>query len=368
MALPGCGDDAADDTSTGGGTIEVQVSGEEIGTDGFLFPTGSEVTIADGWEIEFSHVLVTVGGVTVSSDPDRNPSDQSETGAVVARADGPWAIDLHTEGTVPGIGGEGTAVPLATIESQDDGSPFAADERYALGFSIVAASSDAEKLNFDGNADADALYDEMIAEGYSILLAGTATFKGETCETSDDTYDFSQVPESVTFKLGFASPTSYVNCQNEENDGDPFPDEEFQRGIAVPANAAATAQLTLHLDHFLYSDVEHEPLLYFGQIAARLVGAAETMVTMDDLAGLDPTAFTDGSGAPLPWRVCDGSPVPQTAQMSFEVGSVPLDASADPADALRDYRDYMTYVTSTLGHLNGGEGLCYVERDYPSPR
>jgi hypothetical protein len=25
-------------------------------------------------------------------------------------------------------------------------------------------------------------------------------------------------------------------------------------------------------------------------------------------------------------------------------------------------------VTSTMGHLNGGEGLCYAERAYPSPQ
>jgi hypothetical protein len=26
------------------------------------------------------------------------------------------------------------------------------------------------------------------------------------------------------------------------------------------------------------------------------------------------------------------------------------------------------YVQSTQGHLNGGEGLCFVDRQYPSPR
>ena len=33
----------------------------------------------------------------------------------------------------------------------------------------------------------------------------------------------------------------------------------------------------------------------------------------------------------------------------------------------RDYRDYVHYVQSAQGHLNGGEGLCFVQRNYPSP-
>ena len=34
--------------------------------------------------------------------------------------------------------------------------------------------------------------------------------------------------------------------------------------------------------------------------------------------------------------------------------------------ALRDYRDFMTYDQSTQGHLNS-DGLCFVKRNYPSP-
>jgi len=115
--------------------------------------------------------------------------------------------------------------------------------------------------------------------------------------------------------------------------------------------------------------VEHEPALYFGQMAARLVGRAEgTTLTTEDLVGVDPTAFTDGSGAPLPWRLCVDARLPERTQMGFETASVPVDPSASPGEALRDYRDYVHYVASTMGHLNGGEGLCYVNRTFPSPR
>ena len=39
----------------------------------------------------------------------------------------------------------------------------------------------------------------------------------------------------------------------------------------------------------------------------------------------------------------------------------------DPASGLRDYYDFATYNQSTQGHLNS-DGLCYVARNYSSPR
>jgi hypothetical protein len=39
------------------------------------------------------------------------------------------------------------------------------------------------------------------------------------------------------------------------------------------------------------------------------------------------------------------------------------ESTGDPATALRDYHDYIQYVQSTQGHLNGGEGLCFVKRN-----
>jgi hypothetical protein len=103
-------------------------------------------------------------------------------------------------------------------------------------------------------------------------------------------------------------------------------------------------------------------------MAARLVGKpAMATLTIDDLVGVDPTAFTDGAGSVLPWRICDGSPLPTGAQMRFEPGDLTVNPAGEPAQALRDYRDFVHYVQSTQGHLNGGEGLCFVRRNYPSP-
>lgn len=369
----------SDDDGAGGaggapaesGTIQVQISGEELATDGFGFPTGSEVLISDGWAITFDHVIVTVGRVWLSDNPDTNPSDQSVTGDEVAEAVGPWAIDLAKDGSMPGAGGEGTAHPIALFEDQNlkGGAPFAADQRYAFGFEFVAASADAIKVGFADDEAAMAAYDEAVAGGYSVYYVGTATFVGMDCTVSDETYDFGALPTTVPFKLGFATPVSFRNCQNEENAGEPFPDEEFQRGVAVRSNAAALAQITVHVEHPFYSDVQHEPSVYFDQFAAQLVGeGSDAVLTMDHLQGVDPTGFEDGAGVSLPWRTCDGGALPPGATRAFEVGSIPVGAGQDPSNGLRDYRDYVQYVQSTQGHMNGGEGLCYIDRRYPSPR
>ncbi|MBM4364221.1 MAG: hypothetical protein FJ104_16195 [Deltaproteobacteria bacterium] len=360
-----CGGD--DDADSKSGRVEVQISGEDLATDGIPFPEGGEVVLADGWALTFSHVLVTVGGITLSSDPDRAPADQLQAGDPVARLAGTWAVDLAKAGAVPGAGGEGTAHPLGVIEERDGGGALRAGERFAFSYALERPSASAERVAFD--ADAEALYARMVESGDAILFAGEATFRGEDCSSTDSTYDFGALPTKVPFEIGLPIPTGFVNCQNEANAGEPFDGEEFQRGVPIPESGLASAQLTIHVDHLLYTDVQHEPELRFDPMAAQLVGApAGTKLTADLLRGVDPTAFTDGSGAPLPARRCVDGELPSATQLAFDPGTVPVDPSAAPDAALRDYLDFVAYVVSTAGHLNGGEGLCAVKRGYPSPR
>ena len=365
-ALSGCDGTSGD---SAGGSVKIQIYGEEAATDGFAFPTGSEVTISDGWEIHFTHVLVTIDRAWLSSDPDTAPSDQSRTGDVVAEAKGPWAIDLHKKGDALAAGGGVGAIPLATIEDQNrkGGAPFVAGERYAFGYATAAASDAAKIVNFADDAEAVALYDEMKKEGYSIYYVGKATWKGTDCQSSDPSYDFDALPKTVDIQLGFRTPSEYVNCQNQDNQGEPFEGEEYQRGVPIRDSRPSVAQMTFHLEHPLFSSVVHDSRLYFDQFVAPLAGEASGAVTLESLAGLDPQGFTDAKGADLPFRICDGSTVPTVKQRYFETGSVPVDPKASPAKALRDYRDFVMYVQSTQGHLNGGEGLCFTKRGYPSP-
>jgi hypothetical protein len=364
---------ACSSTEPGGGSVVVQISGEAAATEGFSFPSGSDVVFEDGWQLRFSHVLVTVADVTLSANPDEAPADQSRTGPPVARADGPWAVDLALGGSAVAAGGDGSAVPLARIDGENlhGGEPFASDRRYAFGYRIVRASPAAEHVNFADDPEAEALYARMLAAGDAVLYAGTATFVGTDCVASDAAYDFGSLPSVVPFELGFATPASYVNCENAQNQGEPFEGEDYQRGIALLPNQPALAQISLHLEHPFFSDTVHDSPLYFDQMAARFPPGAGRPLRSTDVAGLDPTAFTDVSGAALPFRNCPhpggGATPPPGRQRSFGVGHVLVDPTGDPSGVFRDYGDFLAYVQSTQGHLNGGEGLCYVARDYPSP-
>jgi hypothetical protein len=364
--LPACSGPSA----TGGGTVKVQIGGEEIATDGFKFPEGSEVVITDGWQIEFSHVLVSVGRVWLAENANIDPFDQSKTGDVVAELEGPWLVDLHQEGSEPGAEGEGTAILIGTFDRQDakGGAPLQPGEYYAFSFDTVAATAGSELVNLGEDAEVSTLRDEMVARAYTVYYTGKATFKGTGCETSDQSYDFAKIPAEIDFKLGFATPVSHLNCQNQENQGEPIDGENYPRGVILRENEPALAQMTFHLEHPFYSTVTHEPRLYFDQLAARLVGKPQgTVLTMDDVVGVDPSLLTDGEDTALPWRSCDGSTTPSTAERFFDTGTVPINPGASPGDALRDYRDFVHYVQSTQGHMNGGEGICFTQRNYPSP-
>lgn len=375
VGAAGCGSDSGGAGGGGaaptGGSIVFSVSGEVLGLGGYSFPpaTADDPVFVDGWEVKFTRVIVTVDKIQLSETPDLDPGDESKTGALVAEVDGPWAVDLHKGGPLPGKGGAGEqAVQIATLDNQNKngGKPFAADTRYAFGFDIVAATDEAKVVNLDDAGKAD--YAEMQQKGYTVLYVGTATFKGTSCTPADPVFD--ALPKVVDLKLGFKSPTSYINCQNPDLDpAKPLGDEEHERGVIVKGNQAVTAQLTIHVDHPFWESFVHDSPAHFDMIAAQYVGATGTpTAVLEDMKGVDPTAITDKQKNKLPWRTCTSSYTPPgTGQMGFDTSGIPVDPTGDPATSIRDLYDYMTYNTSTQGHLDS-DGLCFVQRHYPSPQ
>lgn len=391
----------------GAGQLLLTASGEALAEQGYNFPDmPSNGVLADGWEVRFQHFIAIFDKVTISLNPDKVPTDQSQTDQPVAEAVGPWIIDLSkpTAADVPGKEQGETATPFATITSQNlyDNQPFATDgTRYAVGFSAVAASPTLSPINVNLDADGVQIYREMVANGCSVVYDGTATFKADptTCTTQDP--EFARFPPVVHFHFCFRSPTTYINCDNQDNSGTPFGSEPHPRGIAFPTNTYITGEITFHTDHPFWESVVHDTPAHFDQFAARVAlpagvegGGAEggagdasaaeggamvggdggfPTVTLDDVVGVDYLAFTDEFGNPVQWRSCVkdstgaqyGKP---SGRMAFDPQNVPKAAGSTPTTAgLRDYYDYTTYDQSTQGHWNGSDGLCWVHRDYPSP-
>jgi hypothetical protein len=368
----------------GAGGVLFSISGETLALTGYPFPPANpgDVAFVDGWAITLTEVLVTVDHIKLSSNPDLVAGDESQTGTLVAQVDGPWAVDLHKGGPLTGKGGGGeqaVAIAALSAQNQNGGQAFDPTVRYAFGFDVVAATPCAQNVNLDSQGTTD--YREMFQNGWSVLYVGTATFAGTSCTLASGAADstspeFAKLPKVVNFKFGFASPTTYINCQNPDNDPAPaFAGEEHQRGIYVYSNKTSIAQLTIHTDHPFWDSVIHDSPLHFDQIAAQYVdstddsGLIAPTATLDDIAniGVNFLAFTDVENNPLPSRSCLSNYTPQAgAMMHFDPQSVPVDPNADPSVALRDYVDFMTYDQSTQGHLNS-DGLCFVKRNYPSP-
>jgi hypothetical protein len=201
---------------------------------------------------------------------------------------------------------------------------------------------------------------------------GTATFKGTSCSPASAEFGNS-FPTVVDFKLGFESPTSYVNCQNPDNDpARPLGMEEHLRGIIVKGNQPVIGQLTIHTDHPFWESFVHDSPAHFDMIAAQYtvplgMTAPTASATLEDMKGVDPTAITDKQNNPVPWRTCDPYYTPPgKGQMSFDTQGITVSPTGDRTRTIQDLYDVMTYNQSTQGHLNS-DGLCFVQRHYPSP-
>lgn len=363
-------------TTAANGAFLFTLTAEASATEGFAFPPPAgamEPFFIDGWQVQYEHLLVTVDAITLSENPDLSPANPGVTGEPVARATGPWAVDLAKEGPLPAKGMEGKSFALARLSNQNlkAGAPaFSTSTKYAFGYELVAAAPSPFDVNLDD--DAKAAYQVMRANGWSYWVKGTATWRGDlstpACRSTNPGYDFNRVPKVVRFSFGWRVPTSYKNCLNQEL----MPADS--RGVQLGANGAeATVQMTLHNDHPFWAALEEDAPLRFDAIAARksvaMGPAPEASVTIADLAGVDLEAVTDAQGTRVPFRTCGAV---QAGERTM--GSLALDPKGVPvnpaggAAGLKDLADYMAYNLSTFGHANAGEGLCVIARKYPSPQ
>lgn len=370
VTLVSCGPPPTDDRNT----FLVTISGEGAAAEGLAFPpggSGGEPYFVDGWELTFEHVLVTIGAVSLNENPDLNPNDQSATGALVAEAVGPWAIDLAKPGALEAKEGNGTAWELTRLDKQNKKSgtpPFDATTKYALGYTLVTADGKATKLGFDSGSESG--YQLMIANDWTVLLQGTARWKGASgspaCRSSSASYDFSRFPQATRFTFGFKAPVHFKNCANPELS------PADSRGVQTQTNAQTVVQLTFHLDHPFWESLEEDAPLRWDVLAARKsastgTGAALEELTNADLA-LDFQAPRDAQGIAVPWRTCGPALMNErtTGTVAYDPVNVPVNP-AGGAQGLKDLHDYMTYNLSTFGHLNN-DGLCFPARQYPSPQ
>src|SRR5579871_2274328 len=121
-----------DQSKLGPGQMLLSASGEILALQGYTFPDPNG-TFADGWQVTFSHYIATFDKVSLWTNPDMVPTDQSQHGPLVAELDGPWAVDMHLNGpNFPYIDGKEMgerAIAFAVLdnENKNGGAAFPTD-------------------------------------------------------------------------------------------------------------------------------------------------------------------------------------------------------------------------------------------------
>jgi hypothetical protein len=341
--------------------VLVTVSGEDLAINGYPFEAGVSKSegdppaFVDGWEVKFEHLIVTIGSVTLNEGPDTNPDDPKQVGAEVAKAEGPFAVDVSIGGPIVGKSGspDEKTVAIAAFTGPSAGGAFKTDQRYAFSYRTVAASAQAKNVNLD--AVGLGLYQQAVENKWVMVVQGKATYKGKAPAAGSV---FEKMPKEVSFTLGFANPASYFNCQNA--DLTPV-GEEFPRGVQVSAGASTTAQVTIHSDHIFWNklNVEGTPL-HFDPLAAvastyGAPGAAPGVVTMADLDALDFLAFKTRAGEPLPARSEVDDYAPPAGTLAFDGNGVTFPKNS--------FGKYLSYSAVSGGHFNA-DGECEVQLDF----
>jgi hypothetical protein len=410
----------------GSNSFAFSISGETNAIVGYSYPPYDPATatyMVDGWNWKINEFIVVIDHITLWSNPNASSSDQSQHGPTVAHVDGPFVVDLHKGGPLDGKGGAGEqALALAALANQNDngGSGFDPSTTYAFGFSTVSAPGDGSAINVNLTKDEEADYQYMVQHGASVYYHGTAQWNGnqsggqtgfglcssnpqtdytnmaQTCasatpasggdggtggggaggSTCPNVYDFSKLPQTMSFQLAFPTPTNYVNCVNYSTSQRVGHDV---RGVQSSSSQTEIEQITVHMDHPFWESFQENTPVHWDQVAARYVGQTNPTAHLDDMKGVPFKPFTDENGGVLPWHWCESmySP-PGNGAMSFDTlsvmvdpqgtctGTLGQDAAQSNCKVIRDYYDFMKYTQSTQGHLNS-QGICFVDRQYPAP-
>lgn len=226
LALSAC-------SAAGNGSVTLYASGEEAAVDGY--PAG-DIAFADGWTMEFDHVLVAVGNVFLGDE--EIAGDQ-------------MIVDLHNGRT-----------ELFTEEGL-------APQRYDVGYSLVVPALSAFP---QGPVDAEAM-GRMRTAGASLYIEGTATH-----------------PTHGEYTFEIMVPRTVVASECEQADG--------TLGVVIPESGHVEGEITVHLDHLFFdSATAEDPDLRFEAWAA--AAGADRHVTMDDLATQDLADLIGVGGGPL---------------------------------------------------------------------
>ena len=243
----------------GEGVVEVSAWGEDEAVEG--------LQTDDGWAVTLDHWVVAVGPIELGDE---------KSGDVVAQDKGVTVLDL--------------AVRSGPEAIADIPAPAG---RQTFGFTIAPPAADAVVVD-----DVAGIAETMAAEGWAHWIRGSATDGVRTVE----------------FEWGLDLGARYTNCE-DGSDG--------TSGIAVSADSAADATITIHPDHLLWTALGTEEADLGFQAIADADGG-DGLVDNADLAAVST-----------------------------------LDVGYETSGLAEDLYGFVAFSVAQSAHLNG-DGLCEV--------
>ncbi len=231
-AVAGCGGE--DGTSpTAQGNAQVFVVPEASITDGLEPGDGGE-QIKDGWRVEYTKFLITIGNFRARS---------TATGKEL-RDPTVWVLDLKSAPTSGYVTARFDEIDAVRFDK--------------VGQDMPAAAPGAKALPPTTDADLKLMTDN----GYSVYVEGSITKDAKT----------------ITFAWGFAMGTSFDDCASAQGD----------TGFAVPQGGTVQIKPTIHGDHWFFSDLTEgaEVTNRYAQFIADADADANGETTIEELKAL----------------------------------------------------------------------------------
>jgi hypothetical protein len=290
-SIPGI---ACDETEDKKGNIQIYVEPEWTLLEG-IDPGNDEENIKDGWAVEYTDFILSIGGVTVGK-AGAAPKYSMATH---------YLIDLKNTPLSGQLVAEFTGVPSGHWDR--------------VGYALPAASTASVNL---GTVPADKvtlMKDNGLAVYTRMVFTKSA---GQRCpylvgeaDPADPARPCTAVTE-ITASWELPYPSLAEGCQTE-----------LETGLTVPSGGTAAVKLTIHADHFFFTTFRHTGVTRLVQhlVDADLDGDGE--VTIEEL---------------------DEVPISVLSTNIFDLSMVP--------GTLNTLLDYVRWATITLPHYQGDGG------------
>jgi len=311
--------------------------------------------------MRFERILVTVDDVTLSDDPDRNATDQSQTGPVVhGRAAGPWAVDVAKVGLAGAFQQRPAVGPPSRHDARAAPRADRAGPRSHAALRVRLRHRDRDRDRGHGRGSmrrrlAGLRGDD--AEGPHGPLRRQRDLQGHGLRR----------PSDPRLRLHALAEGREVPPRLRHADELPeLPEHRPPRQRRTPARRRSAASSCRRTGR---SRRSRSTWITRSGTRSITTPPSSTSTRWPPPRRRTATLAIDDSrdarlhelrgtapGKPLPWRSCIAGKPPKEGTRRFDPGSVAVDKAASAPSALRSYADYVRYQQRHAGAISTRTG------------